>query len=479
MNKKIFVSLLILAFIATAGYFSYTKWIHPSDKNKMQTENSGSDIDYYHCGMHPWITSDKPGLCPICNMDLTPVYKGAALGDGIVQIDPTMVQNIGVKTEMVMKRNLTHTIRTTGIVDYDETKQTYITTKFSGYIEKLYVDYTGKAVKKGEPLFDIYSPELVAAQQEYLQAVSYTKSMSQSNNSTAVSGAEDLLQSAKQKLSLWDISTQQINQLVETGKVKKTLTIYSPFSGTVIEKNVFDGMKVEAGMNLLKLADISQLWVYADVYENELSWIKIGETVELKLPYDADKSLEGKISYIYSFIQEQSRTAKVRMEFSNQNEALKKDMYVTVNIRPSVSIDAIAVPEQSVIHSGTRNIIVLSLGSGKFKSVEVKLGALSDNYYEVKEGLSEGDIIVTSSQFLIDSESNLKAGLSGMQHTNMDMDKSSEPKEKTKVIDPVCGMTVTTDTKLNYTYKGTTYYFCMKSDMEDFKLNPEKYLVKK
>jgi Cu(I)/Ag(I) efflux system membrane fusion protein len=420
--KKIIISVLILALLATAGYFSYTKWIHPTGE-KTVTENADSGIDYYHCGMHPWITDNKPSKCPICGMTLTPVYKNeGGKQEGIVQIDPAMVQNIGVKTEIVMKRKLTHTIRTTGRIDYDETKQTIITTKFSGYIEKLYVDYTGKPVQQGQPLFEIYSPELVAAQQEYLQAIRYSGSMQSANDSSVSSGANDLLQSAKKKLLFWDISPAQIKELEQTGNIKKTLTIYSPFSGVIIEKNIFDGMQIQEGMSLLKLADISQMWVYADVYENELSWVKVGENAMIDLPYQAGKTLQGKVAYIYPYLQDQTRTAKVRINFPNENQQLKKDMYVTVNIIPVASINVIAVPEQSVIHSGKRNIVVMSLGEGKFMSMEVKLGALSDGYYEVKEGLKEGDTIVTSSQFLIDSESNLKAGTSSMSNMpGMDM----------------------------------------------------------
>ena len=205
-----------------------------------------------------------------------------------------------------------------------------------------------------------------------------------------------------------------------TGSVKRTLTIYSPFSGVVIEKDIIEGMQVQAGMNLLKLADVSQMWVYADVYENELAWIKEGENATVSLPSMPGKTIGAKVSYIYPFIQDQTRTAKVRIAFSNDKQTLKKDMYVTVNIVPTVTIDAVAVPEQSVIHSGSRNIVVLSLGDGKFKSVDVTLGVLSDGYYQVIQGVSEGDVIVTSSQFLIDSESNLKAGTSSMQGMNME-----------------------------------------------------------
>ncbi|MBI1781952.1 MAG: efflux RND transporter periplasmic adaptor subunit [Sphingobacteriales bacterium] len=423
--KKIFAAILILAAIGTAGYFAWTKWIHPTGEKSATLD---SNIDYYHCGMHPWITSDKPGKCPICGMDLTPVYKNNAKNsEGIVSIDPVMEQNIGVKTEMVTKRKLTHTIRTTGRVDYDETKQTVITTKFSGYIEKLYVDYTGKSIEQGQPLFEIYSPELVAAQQEYLQAIRYKGTMKSANDSTVNNGANDLFQSAKKKLLYWDISPSQIKELEQSGNIKKTLTVYSPFSGVVVEKNIFEGMQVQAGVNLFKLADISKMWVYADVYENELSWVKSGEAVSIELPDNAGTTVQGKVSYIYPFIQDQTRTAKLRIEFSDKNQLVKKDMYVTVNIIPTVSINVIAVPEQSVIHSGNRDIIVMAMGKGKFMSMEVKLGALSDGYYEVIEGLKEGDVIVTSSQFLIDSESNLKAGTSSMQGMpGMKMDSKSE-----------------------------------------------------
>jgi len=420
--KKIIISILILALLATAGYFAWTKWIHPTN-DKTTTENADSGIDYYHCGMHPQIKSDKPGSCPICGMTLTPVYKNKGNSEkGIVQVDPAMVQNIGVKTEIVTKRKLTHTIRTTGRIDYDETKQTIITTKFSGYIEKLYVDYTGKPVQQGQPLFEIYSPDLVAAQQEYLQAIRYSGTMKSANDSIVSSGANDLLQSTKKKLLFWDISPEQIKELEQTGNIKKTLTIYSPFSGVIIEKNIFDGMQIQEGMSLLKLADISKMWVYADVYENELSWVKVGENANIELPDKAEKTLQGKIDYIYPYLQDQTRTARVRISFPNENQSLKKDMYVTVNIIPITSINVIAVPEQSVIHSGKRDIVVMSLDEGKFMSMEVKLGALSDGYYEVKEGLKEGDTIVTSSQFLIDSESNLKAGTSSMNNMpGMDM----------------------------------------------------------
>ena len=503
--KKILITLLVLALAVTAGYFAWLNWKNSMQQKYEHDEVKKDDgIEYYHCAMHPWIKSDKPGKCPICGMDLTPAYKNRAQNEeGVVQIDPAMIQNIGVKTEVVVNRTLGQTIRTTGRVDYDETKQAYITIKFSGYIEKLFVDYTGKQVMKGSPLFEIYSPDLVAAQQEYLQAIRFKKNLSASNEVS--SGADDLLQSAKRKLTLWDISSQQIKQIEETGQIKNSLTFYSPSSGYVVEKNIVEGMQVQAGMNLIKLADLSQMWVYADVYEDELSQIKTGDSAFVGLSYDPGKILRGKVSYIYPYVQDQTRTGKVRIDLLNPQLILKKDMYVTVNITPAVSKEILAVPEQAVIRSGIRDIVVLALGEGKYKSVEVQLGVLAGGYYEVKGGLNEGDTIVTSSQFLIDSESNLKTGMpsasseneSGKTNNpqNMNMngaeqkgnmakeltskkmnDSESKPK---KAIDPVCGMTVSTGAKLNYSYQGKTYYFCDAGEMEDFKKNPEKYLIKK
>lgn len=408
------VTYLVSALIL----FAFTACVKQQGKQQSASANSpASDttIAYYHCGMHPQITSDKPGKCPICGMPLLPVYKSAGGNkDGIVTIDPAMVQNIGVKTEMIMKRKLTYTIRTTGTADYDEEKQTVITTKFSGWIDKLYANYTGEYVQKGEPLFEIYSPDLVAAQEEYLQSIKYGNSMRGANDSTVRTEAKTLLNSATEKLQYWDISDAQIEELRKSGIVKRMLTIYSPFSGTIIEKDIYEGMQAQAGMNLLKLADISQMWIYADIYENEMPWIKLGEEAVIHLPSMPGKAIAAKVSYIYPFVQDQTRTIKVRLSISNMQQELKKDMYVSVEIIPTVSLYALAIPEQSVIHSGMRNIAVLSLGGGKFKPVDITLGVLANGYYQVLGGLNEGDMIVTSSQFLIDSESNLKSAANEM-----------------------------------------------------------------
>lgn len=409
MNKgRITIIIVLVLMGVVVGYFGYIKVIIQTNHKKAGRARHIT-IDYYHCGMHPWITSNKPGKCPICGMDLVPVYHSNTLiSNNIITIDPTIVQNIGVKTEQVNRRKLIHTIRTIGRVDYDETQQHIISTRFSGWITKLYADYTGKVIQKGEPLFDIYSPELVTAQQEYLEAIHYSKVAGSNNDLAGTNLADDLLQSAQKKLIYLGLTPSQIKVLEQLGHTKKEWTIYSLFSGVITEKNIVEGMDVATGANLLKLENLDQIWIYADVYENEISWLKHGDQVTIELPNNPDKVINGKVSYIYPFLQYQTHTAKVRIEYADYNHLLKEDMYVTVNIIPHLAVHAIAIPEQAIIHSGNRDIVVKALGGGKFMSVDVVLGVLSDDYQEVKKGLNEGDTIVTSSQFLIDSESNLK-----------------------------------------------------------------------
>ncbi len=525
MTKKgILIALIISLLSLSAGYFLagiYNPWSSSSTKERESEVKSERKILYYRCPMHPWVTSDKPGKCGICGMDLVPVYEGEEeIEEGVVRIDPAVVQNIGVRIEPVRRMKLTKTVRTVGRVDYNERKIAIITTKVSGWIERLYVDYTGKFIRKGEPLFEIYSPELVVAQEEYLQAISYKESVSGSRDPNIIDGAKQLVENARKRLLYWDITEEQIEELEKTRQVRKTLTLYSPVDGVVVEKNVFLGMKIAQGMTLLRIADLSSVWVYADVYEYELPWIKVGEEAEVELSYIPGKVLKGKVTYIYPYLQPETRTVKVRLEFENPGYLLKPDMYVNVDIKSKVAIDALVVPEQSVIRTGKRDIVVVALGGGRFKSVEVKLGVLADGYYQVLEGLHEYQNIVTSSQFLIDSESNLKSALAMLTHQHGESmapqeqkDKSHEhgemttpqeqkhethehgeltvPQEhkhksqdvkqlekKDKVIDPVCGMEIEPNEELSYVYKGKKYYFCMKSDMEKFKKEPERYLKK-
>ena len=370
-------------------------------------------IAYYVDPMNPSFTSPKPGKAP-CGMDLVPVYEGDKSAQGI-HIDPAMVQDIGVTTEEVSLRKLTKTIRTSGAVEYNETGLYNVNTKFMGWVEKLYIDYTGKVVKKGQPLLDIYSPDLVSTQEEYLQALRYRQRMQKSDLDTVRQGANDLVESARRRLKYWDISDTEIASLEKRGKPMRALTIYAPVNGIVTDKMVVDGQQVMAGMTLFKIADLSTVWVTADIYQFELDWIRLGQQADLTLTYLPGKALQGTVTYIYPYLNTETKTAKVRIEVHNTPELeLKPGMYATVKIVSLVSADGIAVPEQAVIHSGERNVVIIALGGGYFDPRNVRLGVSADGYDQVLEGVKEGEKIVTSAQFLIDSESNLTAAIAQM-----------------------------------------------------------------
>ena len=384
-------------------------------------------IAYYQDPMHPWYTSDKPGKAPDCGMDLVPVYEGENNLGGI-KIDPVTVQNIGVKTEVINKRQLEKTIRTTGRIDYDETRVYTVNTKIMGWVEKLHVDYSGQVVRKGDPLLEIYSPELVTTQQEYLQAIRYQSQLAGSGNDEVKKGADELVQSTKQRLLNWDIPEGEIDALEKQGTVRKTMTINSPANGVVIDKMVLPGQNIMPGMTLYKIADLSTLWILADIYEYELPWVKVGQKADIELSYIPGKSISGSVTYIYPYLNAETRTIRVRIQIRNTSDLqFKPEMFVTVKLVSPLVVNALAVPEQAVIRSGERNIIVVSLGGGYFDPREVKLGLTADGYTQILEGAHEGEVVVTSSQFLIDSESNLKAAISSLSgHAGMDMSKPME-----------------------------------------------------
>jgi membrane fusion protein, copper/silver efflux system len=494
-----------------------------------QSSGSGGErkIAYYKDPMHPWYTSDKPGKAPDCGMDLVPVYEGESDVQGI-KINPVTIQNIGVQTETVERRKLSKVIRTVGKIDYDERRVYSVNSKIMGWVEKLYVDYTGKAVRKGEPLMELYSPELVTTQEEYLQALQYQKNLQQSSMSEAKKGADGLVQSARRRLLYWDISENEIQGLEERGTPKKTMTIYSPVDGFVMQKMVQKGQNIMAGMELYKIADLSTVWVLADIYQYELPWVKVGQSVDIELSYISGKSFKGKITFVYPYLSEDTKTAKVRIEVANTPTLeLKPDMYATVKIVSPVAVNAIAVPDQAIIRSGQRDIVVVALGGGYFDPRDVKLGVTADGYVQILQGIKEGEKIVVSSQFLIDSESNLKAAISQMtgnsgtpvklasdktmqpidekQPSEMDHSKhvmstsdmqhdhdgsatknkntehqiKNEKNDEAKTqsfIDPVCGMEAVISKETEYTFKGKTYYFCSPEDKETFKKDPEKYV---
>ena len=371
-------------------------------------------IAYWRAPMDPSYTSHEPGKSPM-GMDLVPVYEDELQAESTVTIDPATVQNIGVRTAPVERRPLHRTVRTVGRVDYDETRMTDVNTKIAGWVEQLFVDYTGQMVEKGEPLLQIYSPELVAAQEEYLTAVDYSERLRARAEGEVADGARDLLSASLQRLRYWDISDRQIDELRQTGEVRRTMTVHSPQEGTVVHKAVLDGQHIAPGQHLYRIAELSRVWVYADIYEYELPWVREGQEAEVELSYLPGKTFTGKVTYVYPFLEAKTRTVKVRMAFANPELELKPEMYANVTIQSPLPADSVvAVPVQAVIHSGPRRVAVVSLGEGRFQPREIRVGAEAEGFYEVIEGLGEGERIVTSAQFLIDSESNLKAAVSSL-----------------------------------------------------------------
>ena len=326
------------------------------EEGKGTPPKPGRKIKHWQAPMNPSYIRGRPGKGPM-DMDLIPVYEDEFGGD--IRINPTITQNIGVKTEKVKFRNLTRTIRTIGRLTYDERKVMHIHTKYEGWIEKLHVDYTGKKVSKGDLLMEIYSPELVSTQEELLLALKYSESFKDNPYPEIILGADRLLNSTRRKLELLDFPQHQIDTLVKDRKISKTVHIHSPVNGFVINKPAVHGMRIKPGMSLYTIADLSNIWVFADIYEYELPWVKIGQPAKMELPYYPGKEFKGKITYIDPYLEAKTRTIKVRMEFENINGELKPDMYSNVILESVIAKKSVAVPEEGIIRSGEKDIVVI------------------------------------------------------------------------------------------------------------------------
>jgi Cu(I)/Ag(I) efflux system membrane fusion protein/cobalt-zinc-cadmium efflux system membrane fusion protein len=378
---------------------------------------TGKKIKYWVAPMDPTYIRDEPGKSPM-GMDLVPVYEEEGEEKeptSTIRIDPVTMQNMGVRLGRVQKKRLVKDIRTFGNVTYDETKIYTVNTKFNGWIEKLYVDFEGTKVRKGQPLFDIYSPELLTAQEEYLLALQQYDSLSTSSYPSIREGAKRLLEASRTRLRYWDVTEAQIEKLRKYKQIKKTLTIYSPASGVVIKKDAFEGHYVKAGMHQYEIADLSKVWVDVDIYEYELPWVRQGMRAEMELSYLPGKRFHGKVLYIYPYLDAKSRTAKLRLEFANPDYQLKPDMYANIYLESTVAKDSLVIPQEAVIDSGVRKVVFVALGKGKFQPREVELGAEgNDNEFQVLSGLREGEKIVISAQFMLDSESRLREAIQKM-----------------------------------------------------------------
>jgi membrane fusion protein, copper/silver efflux system len=329
-----------------------------------------------------------------------------------VEITSEQQRLIGVKTVKVSQKDIRKVIRTVGRIETDERKLATINTKIEGWIEKLHVDYTGRYVKKGEPLVEIYSPELLATQQEFLGVLKWATQMGdkKKDDTLGLMLAKDAIASmdaARQRLRLWDISEAQIKQIEQTGKPVRTLTLYSPVSGFVTQKMAVQGMKVMPGEKLFDIADLSTLWIIADIYEYDLPFVKVGQLAMITLSYFPGKEISSKIDYIYPTISADTRTAKIRLTLSNPGGQLKPQMFTNVEIRISQG-KKLVIPESAVIDTGISQIVYVEKGDGAFEPREVELGLRSDGAVEVLRGIKAGETVVLSANFLIDSEAQFK-----------------------------------------------------------------------
>ena len=451
MNSKSKITTFIVLLVIATGVGLFAVGCSKSaDKNAAATQTK----TLYTCGMHPQIIQDHPGNCPICGMKLTPirkqagtspaatqpgerkikyykstmnpgetgqqpgkdsmgmdmvpVYEDAANESQTIAIDPSTIQTMGIRTAEVTRGPLRRLIRTVANVDYDETALADVTTKYKGWIEKLYVDATGALVNPGDPLFEIYSPELYSAEVEFLLALDA--------GSTNDPGAVALRETAASKLKFFDVPAAQIAELEKSRTPRKALPVAAPMSGFVIEKNVVAGQMVDAGMKLYRLADLGIVWVIAQVYEQDLAYVRLGQEAVVKVASLPDREFRGRVTFIYPSLDEKTRTARVRLEFENPGYFLKPGMFVSAQIHAQLEDSAVLVPESAVLRSGARNTVFVALDGGKFEARDVALGVEAENaLIQVTSGLSAGERVVTSGQFLLDSESQLQEAIEKMR----------------------------------------------------------------
>lgn len=402
------VRYLLIPIIAIALAFSGCS---ESEGNAQHEHSVSGQKEYWTCTMHPEVRSDRPGACPICNMDLIKKVDDAeeepAAGEemaGMITLSGKKQVLANVSTVLVKTENLQEQVTAYSYLDFVENKRKTISARFNGRIEKLFVDKTGDYIKKGEPLFEIYSPDLVQAQNDLLIAL---------NNS---SNSNTLLKAAKKKLEIFGLTPEQIQSLEDTREINITLTYYSPVSGTVIEKKAQEGVYVNEGTAIYDVAELSTLWNIAEVYENNLANIKVGSPVKLHLRAYPGEEFNGRVTFIYPVINSQTRTVKVRSEFSNYGGKLKPQMYGET-VFSSYGGQGLLVPADAVIIAGKRAVVWVKAGDGMFEAREVKLGNRYNNKYHIVSGLDEGDEIAATGGFLIDSESQLKTGMpTGHQH---------------------------------------------------------------
>lgn len=367
---------------------------------------AGSDIAYYTCPMHPHVHSGTPGTCPICSMNLTPVTREQEQA-GVIHIDPQRRALLGIRTTKVITAPIDQEIVAKGRLTVDETRLHEVTLKLDGYVSDLKVNTTGQSVKQGETLFTLYSPALYAAEQEYLIA----------RQDHDAAHAELLLHAAETKLRLWGLGEDQLRLIADKGEPIEKIPFKSPASGVVIEKNVIDGGAVMAGQRLFKIADLDQIWVEADVYEADLARITKHLPATISLTYLPGRTFEGKVAFVYPYLDPASRTGRVRIALANKGLELKPDMFATVTFKIALG-PRVLVPTSAVVYTGRRRLVFVDIGNGALRPQEVTIGATSGDSVEILSGVKDGDVVVSSGNFLVAAESRVRSASSFWEDAN-------------------------------------------------------------
>ena len=429
MSKKLSISLILASAVFTGVlvYFwnqSPASWLRETLTGEHQlvaVRDEGGDIEYWTCTMHPSVRMTEPGTCPICAMDLVPVRRSPVVssdsasdsGEQIVAdhstffVDPRRQQLINVQTTPVEVRSLEKVIRAVATLELDETRIAQVHPKIEGWIDQVFVDFTLQQVKKGDPLFSIYSPKLVSTQEEYLLALRTAENLTNSPFEHVSNGARSLLEATRRKLELLDVTHEQITQLEKTGKVQKTMVVYSPSAGHVMDKDAFPNMYVTPATRVYTIADHTAIWAYAEIYENEISHVREGQRVVMSTVAYPGEDFKGEITYVYPHLNEKTRTMRVRVEFHNPDLKLKPGMYSTIELQVPLGV-MLTVPESALLRTGTRDLVFVDLGSGQMQLRQVKVGTKAGGYYEILQGLQAGERVVSAANFLIDAESKVQ-----------------------------------------------------------------------
>lgn len=410
-NIKWIVAVMVLLGVAAGGYWL---GVQKSQDSGLRTEAAGQaerKVLYYRNPMGLADTSPVPKKDSM-GMDYVAVYEGdAGQDDGAVSISAARVQKLGVTSAAATLRRLDRTLHATGVIATDERRTYAIAPKFEGWVEKLYVNTSGQSVSKGQALFEVYSPELVSAQREYAIAAQGENDLS-NGDADARAGMKQLAQASLARLKNWDISPDELKHPGH-GQSGRNLTYYAPVSGIVLEKRAVQGMRFMPGETLYQIADLSSVWVLADVAEQDIALVKVGGVARVSIAAYPGREFKGRISFIYPTLNTTTRTVQVRVEMANPDGQLKPAMYANVTLPAGDGAEVLAVPVSAVIDSGVRQVVLVQLAEGRYAPREVRLGSRSDDFVEVLDGLSEGEKVVTSALFLIDAESNLQAALRG------------------------------------------------------------------